>query len=260
MAGLRLENRVVIITGAGGGMGSACARTFAKDGALLALFDLHRDRLEEAAAQVSALGQNVLIETVDVCDQVAVNKAVARTVQTFGRVDILVNTAGHQGPGAPVWEVEPEAWRLTLDVNLWGTFLMCRAVLPQMVRLRYGRVINVSSGAGNHPMAFFSGYSASKAGVTHFTRTIAEELKPYGITANAMGVRGVTRMWWDVLDAGSGGGTTTESICAQYEDGMRPDVEENMSVFLFLASDESRHVTGQYLEANSLPDYVLKKQ
>ena len=109
-------------------------------------------------------------------------------------------------------------------------------------------------------MPFFSGYAASKAAVTHFTRTIAEELKPYGITANAMGVRGITRMWQDVLEAGPGGGATTQSIRAQYEAGMRPQVAENLPVFLFLASDESRHVTGQYLEANSLPGYLVTER
>jgi len=73
-----------------------------------------------------------------------------------------------------------------------------------------------------------------------------------------LGIRGITRMWQDVLEAGQGGGTTSEDIKAQYEAGMRPKIEENLPVFVFLASDESRHVTGQYLEANSLPGYLIK--
>jgi len=256
---LILAGRMALVTGAAGGMGSACALTYARAGATLALVDLDRERLDEVIAQVQTLGQEALPLDADVCDDQAVKRVIEQTIARFGKVDILVNTAGIQGPGAPVWEVDPKAWRRTIEVNLWGTFLLCHEVLPTMIKYRYGRVINVSSGAGDHPMPFFSGYAASKAAVSHFTRTIAEELRPYGITANAIGVRGVTRMWRDVLEAGPGGGTTTETIRVQFDAGMRPEVEENMPVFLFLASDNAKHVTGQYLEANSLPLYLVKK-
>jgi 3-oxoacyl-[acyl-carrier protein] reductase len=256
-----LKNKVALITGAAGGMGSACALAFARAGASLALVDRDASSLDEVARQaqaVSRVGQGSLPLPVDVTDAPAVQSGVDQAIQRFGRIDVLVNLAGRQGPGSPVWEVDPQAWRETLEVNLWGTFLLCRAVLPHMLARRCGRVINVSSGAGSSTMPFFSGYAASKAGVTHFTRTIAEELAPYGVTANALGVRGVTRMWRDVLDAGAGGGSTTANIRAQYEAGMRPEVEENLPVLLFLASDASRHVTGQYLEANSLPAYLIQ--
>lgn len=257
MSGSRLENKVALITGAAGGMGSACARAYAGEGALLALIDLDKAALEVLAEQIQAEAQPALPLQVDVTDPQAVQAGVEETLARYGWIDILVNCAGIQGPPGPIWEVEPEAWKRTVEVNLLGTFLACRAVTPGMVNRRSGRIINVSSGAGGHPMPFFSGYAASKAAVTHFTRTIAEELLPYGVTANALGIRGITRMWRDVLDAGAAGGVTTASIRAQYEAGMRPLVEENLPVFLFLASDEARHVTGQYLEANSLPDYLL---
>jgi NAD(P)-dependent dehydrogenase (short-subunit alcohol dehydrogenase family) len=241
-------------------MGKACSLLYAEEGASLILVDLNQGSIEDVAAQINVLGQDAIAIAADVSDPEQVRSAVEDGLASFGKIDILVNNAGHQGPGSPVWEVEPDAWRRTIDVNLWGAFLFCREVVPSMIKRKAGRIINVSSGAGNHPMPFFSGYAAAKAAVSHFTRTIAEELKPYGITANAMGVRGITRMWRDVLDAGPGGGTTTSSIRAQYEDGMRPSVEENMPVFLFLASDEAQHVTGQYLEANSLPSYLIKDE
>jgi NAD(P)-dependent dehydrogenase (short-subunit alcohol dehydrogenase family) len=129
-----------------------------------------------------------------------------------------------------------------------------------MIEQGSGKIINVASGAGVKTMPYFSGYSASKAGVIHFTRTIAEELVPYGINANAMGVRGVTPMWRDVLNAGEGGGSTTKLIREQVKAGMDPKIEENMPVFLFLATAGSDHVTGQYLEANSLPGYAITKE
>lgn len=253
-----LKGKVALITGAAGGMGSTCARAYAREGALLALVDLQREGLEKVAGDIGALGCQTLTAIAEVTDAEAVKNAVEESMRAYGRIDILVNVAGHQGPGSPVWEVEPKAWLRTLEVNLWGMFLFCRYVLPHMVAQRRGKVINVTSGAGNHPMPFFSGYAASKAGANHFTRTIAEELKPYGINVNAMGVRGVTPMWRDVLDAGPGGGTTTATIRAQVEAGMDPKVEENVPVFLFLASAASDHVTGQYIEANSLPGYEIK--
>jgi 3-oxoacyl-[acyl-carrier protein] reductase len=258
MAERLLEGKVALVTGAAGGMGRACAATYAREGASLVLVDLQREGLEKVVDEIHALGGEALPLVVDVTDERAVEGAVEEAIRAYGRVDILANIAGYQGPGSPVWEVEPRAWMRTVEVNLWGMFLFCRYVLPHMVTQRRGKVINVTSGAGRNPMPFFSGYAASKAGANHFTRTIAEELKPYGVNVNAMGVRGVTPMWRDVLDAGPGGGTTTESIRAQVAAGMDPKVEENMPVFLFLASPASDHVTGQYIEANSLPDYEIK--
>jgi 3-oxoacyl-[acyl-carrier protein] reductase len=252
-----LLNRVALITGAAGGMGSQCALTYAKEGASLVLIDINKERLKKITDEIEELEGKVIPITADVSDEESVHNTVDKAVEFFGRIDILVNIAGHQGPGSSVWEVDPQAWLRTFEVNLWGMFLFCRYVIPYMVRRKRGKIINVTSGAGNDPMPFFSGYAASKAGANHFTRTIAEELKPYGINVNAMGVRGITPMWRDVLDAGPGGGTTTASIQSQVEAGMNPKVEENMPVFVFLASSASNHVTGQYIEANSLPEYEI---
>jgi NAD(P)-dependent dehydrogenase (short-subunit alcohol dehydrogenase family) len=257
MAERVLQGKVALVTGASGGIGGACARAYAAAGASLILVGRQTRALGALAEEFNASGAAALAAPLDVTDYNAVVAAVGEALAVFSRIDILVNCAGDQGPGAPVWQVDPATWRRAVEVNLWGTFTLCRAVLPGMVQRRWGRVINVASGAGLHPMPFFSGYSASKAAVIHFTRTIAEELKPTGVTANALGVRGLTRMWQDVLEAGPGGGATTERIRAEYAGGMRPHVDENVPVFVFLASDAGRHVTGQYLEANSLPDYLL---
>jgi 3-oxoacyl-[acyl-carrier protein] reductase len=253
----RLQNKIALITGAGDGMGKACAMAYAAAGAAVLLVDLNEQAIQNVAGQILETGTEALPLVADVSNPGDVQRSVQAGINRFARIDILVNNAGHQGPGAPVWEVEMDAWRRTVDVNLWGTFLFCREVIPFMIDQRSGKVINVASGAGVHPMPFFSAYAASKAAVIHFTRTIAEELKPYGINVNAMGVRGITRMWQDVLEAGPGGGSTTESIRAQYQAGMRPEVAENMPVFLFLASEESDRITGQYIEANSLPAYLI---
>lgn len=255
----RLSGRTAIITGAGGGIGRACAEAFAREGAKLALLDLSKAELEKTASLAAEAGAPLISFTVDICDEAAVGEAVGGTVARFGGVDILVNLAGSQGPGAPVWEVSPAKWKKCVEVNLYGTFLMCAGTIRHMVKAGYGRVINVASGAGTHPMSFFSAYSASKAGVIHFSRTIAEELVPYGITVNSIGVRGITPMWQDVVNAENGRGTV-KGVRAMLEGGFKPLPEENAPVLVFLASEESGHVTGQYFEANMLPGCLVGKR
>ncbi len=107
-------------------------------------------------------------------------------------------------------------------------------------------------------MAYYSAYSASKAAVTHFTRVLAEEAKPYGITANAIGVWGVSRLWHEVADAGAVGGGTSRHIRRMLDTGIRPCPEENVPLVVFLASEASKHITGQYIEANSLPECLVQ--
>jgi len=106
-------------------------------------------------------------------------------------------------------------------------------------------------------MPNYSGYSASKAAVTHFTRTLAEETKPLGINANAIGVWGVTRLWHQVASDGPAGGPRSQGVRDMLEAGIRPKAEENVALVVFLASAAARHITGQYIEANSLPDCLL---
>jgi NAD(P)-dependent dehydrogenase (short-subunit alcohol dehydrogenase family) len=256
---MRLQNRTALVTGAGGGMGAACAAALAHEGANMALIDLSEDAARKVKAAAVTAGARATAFGADICDEVAVGAAVHETVREFGRIDILVNLAGSQGPGAPFWEVSADAWRKCMDVNLYGTFLMCGTVAAHMVKAGYGRIINVASGAGVHPMPFFSAYSASKAGVIHFSRTIAEELKPYGITVNALGVHGITPMWRDVLEAENGGGTAA-NLRAMVDGGFNPRPEENIPALMFLASEESGHITGQYFEANSLPGCITGKR
>jgi len=123
-----------------------------------------------------------------------------------------------------------------------------------MIVRRQGSIINVSSGAGRHPMPNYSGYSASKAAVTHLTHTLAEECKPLGITANAIGVWGYSRLWQQVATDGAAGGAPSRETKARVDAGAVPQPEENVPLIVFLASPAAKHITGQYIEANSLPD------
>jgi NAD(P)-dependent dehydrogenase (short-subunit alcohol dehydrogenase family) len=252
-----LKGKVVLLTGASHGIGRALAFGMAREGADLAVVSRTGAEISALAAELRPLGIDALPLVADVSHRPDVEEMAQATLDHFGRVDVLINNAGIQGVAGRVWEVDPDAWRLTIDINLWGTFLCCRAIVPGMIARRKGRVINVSSGAGHHAMTCYSGYSASKAAITHFTRVLAEEAKPFGVGANAIGVWGVSRLWHEVAEAGEAGGGATRDVANMLQTGIRPDADENVPLAVFLASDASRHITGQYVEANSLPQCFI---
>jgi len=163
--GVPLRDQVAIVTGAAGGLGSAVAARLADDGATVVPVDL---------------------PATDVTDPDAVAALVAETVGRLGRIDILVNNAGIAGPTAPVVDYPVDAWRAVLEVNLGGVFLCTRACLPHMLERGYGRVVNVSSIAGKDGNAFMSAYSASKAAVIAFTKSVAKEVATSGVLVNCV--------------------------------------------------------------------------
>src|SRR5262245_33082567 len=178
-----LEGRVAIVTGAGRGIGRQIAETLAGEKAITVVTDLRQELLDSVAAEFADRGWRGRQHRCDVRDAGRVQEVVAATVETFGRVDILVNNAGVAG-GAYVETLSEEIWDLNQDVNLKGTFLMCRAVIPVMKRQRGGRIINAASFAAIVPIVGSAAYAASKAGVHYFTRVLAGELGPWNVTVN----------------------------------------------------------------------------
>jgi len=188
-----------------------------------------------------------------------VRALVDQAVAEFGGVDILVNNAAVITPGGPSWEIDPEEWMQSINVNLGGCIRTCRAVLPLMLLKRRGKIINVSSGAGERPMLNWSAYCASKAAITHLTRVIAEEVRPYGVNVNAVGVYAVTQLWWDQINLGSAGGQHPVDLRKLVDSGRIARPEENDAVLVFLASSESDRVSGAYFGANSLPEAFIER-
>jgi len=182
---LDLNGRVAIITGGARGIGRAAAKRALRSGALVALWDVDGDTAAEALAELSALGP-VTADIVELSDAEAVEAATAATVARHGRIDILVNNAGITGGNGLTWELDPEVWRRVIDVNLTGSFLTCRSVVPHMLTRGYGRIVNVASIAGKEGNPTASHYSASKAGLIGFTKSLAKELAPKGILANCI--------------------------------------------------------------------------
>jgi 3-oxoacyl-[acyl-carrier protein] reductase len=180
-----LRDRVAVITGGARGIGRAAAERMLQSGASVALWDADAARLDQAVEELDVSGVASAI-VVELTDERSVAAATARTLDQYGRIDILVNNAGITGGNAPAWELEPELWRRVLDVNLTGAFLTCRAIVPHMIASGYGRIVNVASIAGKEGNPNAAHYSASKAGLIGFTKSLAKELAPRNIVANCI--------------------------------------------------------------------------
>ena len=178
----RFAGRTAIITGGVSGLGRDVARRIVAEGGNVILWDYNAQALDEAVAAVGALGSSM----VDVSDYESVEAAVAKARNLTRSIDILVNSPGITGPTCPVRDFPLEGWKQVIDVNLTGTFHCCRAVAPLLVENGYGRIVNVASVAGKEGNPNASAYSASKAGVLAFTKSLGKELATAGTLVNAV--------------------------------------------------------------------------
>ena len=191
---LELKGRVVVITGGASGIGRVTAESFRREGAKLVLGDVQRDGLDRAVSELEAAGAEAVGCVVDVREYVQCEALIAHAVERFGRVDVLVNSAGVGGVPRLFVETPPDDgdWDAMLAINLRGTINCCRAVSERMIDQRYGRIVNVASEAGKGNEKRIVVYGATKGGVIALTRGLAVELGRFGITANAV-CPGVTR-------------------------------------------------------------------
>jgi len=264
------DGKSVLITGCGRvrGVGRALSLAFARAGADIIATDItpggtrneNEEGLEEIrqawkgleslAAEIQELGRRVLTLVGDVSRAADTERFVAESLARFGRIDVLVNNAAapHGADRRLTWEVPEEAWDLVLDVNLKGTFLMSRAVIPHMLARKSGRIINMASVSGKRGTPRRSAYTASKFGVIGLTQAMAQELAPHGITVNAICPGSVDTSRREST-------TRRERALADREPGAallglpptgrvaRPDDVARLA--LFFASEQSDHVTGQ---------------
>jgi 2-dehydro-3-deoxy-L-rhamnonate dehydrogenase (NAD+) len=176
----KFEGQVVVVTGGSKGIGLGVAERMAKEGAQVVIWS--RSDAQNAAEK---LGGGALGIATDVSSEESVAAALAATLDAFGKIDVLVASAGINAPLNPVQDVSLAEWQHVMDINLTGTFLCCRAVLPTMVERDSGRIVTVASLAGKEPKAKLSAYAASKAAVIAFTKALGQELATTGIRANA---------------------------------------------------------------------------
>jgi 2-dehydro-3-deoxy-L-rhamnonate dehydrogenase (NAD+) len=180
-----LNQRHAIVTGGAQGIGLAIAKRLLASGASISLWDRDADVLKATQAQLSGPNK-VSSRLVDVSDADGVSKAAQATAAEHGRIDILVANAGIAGPNHKSWEYPIDAWKQIIDINLTGVFLCCRAVVPFMLDQNYGRIVNVASIAGKEGNANASAYSASKAGVIAFTKSLGKETAGKNIAVNCI--------------------------------------------------------------------------
>ncbi|MFZ5817559.1 MAG: SDR family NAD(P)-dependent oxidoreductase [Bacillota bacterium] len=248
---MQLAGKVAIITGGGKGIGRAIALAFAREGARLVL--AARDEAAMAEVAEAAAPAEVLCVRTDVADEAQVGAMAAAALERFGTIDILVNNSGIPGPTRPIWEMEPSEWDEVIAVNLRGAYLCCRAVLPHMVSRRSGRVINISSILGREAVAGRSPYCASKAALVGMTRAVAEEVGPYGITANLVspGATAGDRLDLVLSRLGQARGMSLEQVreWVLRDSALRRFVnaEDVGKACVFLASDAAANITGEDL-------------
>jgi NAD(P)-dependent dehydrogenase (short-subunit alcohol dehydrogenase family) len=229
-----LRGKAVLITGASRGLGRALALACAREGANLVISSRSEDSLGTVAGEAEEMGAEVLAIPADVSVRSDVERLVDESVQHFGRVDVLVNNAGLLGPRVPIEEYPEDEWRRVLDANLTAPFLLSKVIIPHLPE--GGSIVNVTSGVSVEGRAEWGAYSVSKFGMESLTQILAAELKDRGIRVNSV----------------DPGGMRTEMRAAAYPDEdptTRITPEENTAVFLYLASDESREVTGERFKA-----------
>ena len=227
---MRLKDKVILVTGAGRGIGRAIALVCAREGASIAICARTAAEIEKTAAEIR--GSNAECEgwPCDVTSEEAVAELIAKVKKKFGRIDVLVNNAGVMTRPSAAWELDVKKWDYTLAVNLRGVFLVTRAVLPMMIQQKGGSIINLASAIGRMGYPNFIAYSTSKWGLEGFTQALAAEVRSHHIRVNS-------------VDPG-----TVATKLTGFS-GSKP--ESVTDVFVYLASDESKGVTAKMLSASS---------
>lgn len=239
-----LSNKVTIITGGSRGIGEACLRMFSKASSKIAFTykksKAHSDKLE------NDLGKNVKGFRVDMESEKEIFEMVNKTAGEFGRIDILVHNAGIWNDGT-LEKMTLDHWNELIRINLTSTFLLCKAVTPYMKKNNFGRIILITSTAGQRGEAFHSHYAASKGGMISFTKSLAVELAPCNITVNSVAPGWVDTEMNDEVFADK---AYQESIRKSIPVGRIATAEDIAGPTLFLASDLARHINGEILNVN----------
>jgi 3-oxoacyl-[acyl-carrier protein] reductase len=238
----RFTGRTAVVTGGASGLGKASAARIVAEGGQVVLWDLNEDTLKAAAEEVGAAA----IVALDVSDPEAVEAAARTSHEALGgRIDILVASAGITGATVPVHEFPLDSWKRVVDINLNGVFYCCRAVTPYMLDSGYGRIVNVASVAGKEGNPNASAYSASKAGVIGFTKSLGKELAGKGVIANSL-----TPATFESPILAQLPQSQVDYMRSKIPMGRLGEVEESVAMVCFMASEECSFTTASTFDTS----------
>jgi 3-oxoacyl-[acyl-carrier protein] reductase len=245
---VELKDKVALVTGSSTGIGKATALALAQEGAdTIITYIQNREKAEQVAKAIRALGRRAMCYRADVTKAAQVDRLVKAAIRCFGRIDILVNNVGGVVRRSSIVAISERVWDLTMSLNLKSTFLCCRAVIPHMIKQKWGRIINMSSiaarlgGAGGlYP------YAVAKAGVIALMKGLARELAPAGITMNAIAPGAIDTPFYSRLTPLF----DLREILPNVPVGRVGTAEEVARVIVFLASDEASYIIGQTIDVN----------
>lgn len=246
----RFQDKTVIVTGGGGGIGGATCRRFAREGARVAVFDMNLDAAEAVAAQIRADGGQAQAFRCDITDRAAVDAAVAAAQERFGPLDVLVNNAGWD-VFKPFTKTEPAQWDKLIAINLTGALHMHHAVLPGMAARKAGRIVNIASDAARVGSSGEAVYAACKGGLVAFSKTIAREHARHGITVNVVCPGPTdTALFADYKQGAGNPEKLMEAFTRAIPLGRIGQPDDLPGAILFFASDDAAFVTGQVLSVS----------
>ena len=227
-----LSNRIAIVTGGAQGFGFAITERFIESGAKVIIWDIDTKLIDEAMKEIS--NPNLSSDIVDVSDYKEVETAVSK----ISKIDILINNAGITGPTMPLWEYDVEIWNKIVKINLSGTFNCCRAIIPNMIKNNYGRIVNVASVAGKDENANASAYSSGKAGAIGLTKSLGKELADKNIAVNAVTPAGAKTRILDQMSK-----EHVQRMLSKVPRGRFLEVYEFTSLICWLSSEENTFST-----------------
>ena len=259
---MRLQDKVAVVTGGGGGMGRGICACLTREGADVVVSDLDLERAGETVAAAEQAGRRGLAVKGDVTSEADCAEVVRQALERFGQVDIVVNNAGHFGANLalPFTNLTGEDWDENFDVHVKGPFFMCKAVASHMMERRYGKIVNISSISAKRDPVFVPPYAAAKNALLNLTRIVAKELGPYNVNVNAVCPGLVWTPFWERLapmmaqQDPARAGQDPRQVFDEFAGSAvlgRPQTPEDVgNLVAFLASEEACNITGQSIHVD----------